>query len=805
MKIGTRMVSINLVLVLLLGLATPVLAAGEETPIPVETPPSASETLPQTEENTPSEEMLPVEELPVPDNEATMEQKTGIEQQAVDSTLYIDGNRIYPDTYMDTFWFYLDMDGVGNLYLMDGFSCRNIKASGSLQISVSGTATINVYSYFGPAIQTGGALDITTYSGSILNIYSRATATNINSGITAGGAVSIKSDYSEISIVAQYSSSDPSAKPPGIRASGAVTVTGVGSEISSQGEPAILSNGFGYDQTAFQTMVGTGSATAVKGNYTNQKYLRVEPRDITLYLDGNGGQTSNGATNLSWVYGYGAYAGTSGFPTFEKSGNRLIGWSTFQDGKGDVGTWFAAKEDLVPILTGDNFITLYAQWAPKSGNYDALFDAWGCNFEDGRGAKLICTEYGKQLTMPQLNVVGATLLGWQEHPALLGEKTKWYFPGVSISPAAGLSFYATWAYGNETYWEYNGGGGVSASGTDKLYQTIRATTTDLVLYSDTAFTRKDGRPFGGWNTESDWSGDVFAAGERVAIDLSVGKVPLYAMWGVNTQSALALRSTSIPYTGKIVDLAGNATTTVMQGSNVIKNPNVIYEYYDQYGNALSEAPIRVGDYRVRAHYIGDQALGYLPSVTATKNFSITKITAQIVVPLKTQTVLWTGGAVDFQAPTVTLNGVPTSIQVDCRYKKGTGWYTGVPTELGTYDMYAVLSATDGYDAVYSEHFTLTISNFVAGSNVRGNVDVPVKAQKAGTCIAVVALYRADTNRLLAVTEKSVNLSLGNNKVSLQDVTLNAAAAPGDIIKIIFVDNAKGFRPVTTQGVSYTVA
>jgi uncharacterized repeat protein (TIGR02543 family) len=211
-----------------------------------------------------------------------------------------------------------------------------------------------------------------------------------------------------------------------------------------------------------------------------------------------------------------------------RTGNSFLGWNTAADG---TGAEWAANETYTPTAN----ITLYAQWGSS-----VSFNANGSTSGAVPATRVIGVSETMTLTAGTVAKSGYTFAGWNTQANGTGTR---YETGTSFSAPANITLYAQW----NSLIRFDANNGTGAPNVDS----VTATGTVNVTLATAGTLARTGFTFGGWNTRSDGTGTLYAAG--LTTYTPAGNITLYAKWTGN------------PYT---VTYNGNTNTS---GSTATKN------------------------------------------------------------------------------------------------------------------------------------------------------------------------------------------------------------------------------------------
>jgi uncharacterized repeat protein (TIGR02543 family) len=196
-------------------------------------------------------------------------------------------------------------------------------------------------------------------------------------------------------------------------------------------------------------------------------------------------------------------------PTF--ANHTFTGWNTASNGSGTNYTSIS----LFSMPSGDT--TLYAQWAV---NVTLTFDPQGgtvspTSYTGTASQPLNATIY------PMPTRTGYTFLHW--NAASDGSGTSYGAFSFITMPATDETLYAIWQAPTPTL-SYNTEGGTK----DEILEDAQHTAGGTVTLGGLGTTVRTGYTFAGWNTASDGSGTMYAAGS--SFTMPSGNTTLYAIW-----------------------------------------------------------------------------------------------------------------------------------------------------------------------------------------------------------------------------------------------------------------------------------
>lgn len=190
---------------------------------------------------------------------------------------------------------------------------------------------------------------------------------------------------------------------------------------------------------AYRIFVGSSSADAVEGDYTDQSYVSFERMPYQMTLHGNGGvnETSNTEKQIIFTNGTSGYLFLyPHFKTFTKDSKPLLGWTDTADGTGFV----YPVDDYYHYPDNTYTADLYAVW--EDTNYKAVvlknyYGMYSNNDGAHEGDTLpIAVKTGDEYTLPEQVRSGCKFDGW------LAEDGKLYSAGTVFTVTQSMTFTA---------------------------------------------------------------------------------------------------------------------------------------------------------------------------------------------------------------------------------------------------------------------------------------------------------------------------------------------------------------------------
>jgi uncharacterized repeat protein (TIGR02543 family) len=317
----------------------------------------------------------------------------------------------------------------------------------------------------------------------------------------------------------------------------------------------------GYTLSGWSTTT-TGSVVSFTGGYTHGK-----TEDFTLYaiwtintyaivFDANGGTGSMG--NQSFTYSVAVNLNAN---LYSRANYVFHRWATNADGTGTTYNNLAQ----VTLTAG---VTLYAQWTANT--YVVTF-----NYNNATGGNSTTTSSfttgGPAMILPTPTKAGFNFAGWYPDAALLlttvGAAGAEYRPtGATLS----VTIYAKWTAIDYTFtYDANSAdtGAVPTETSKQITQTatVKANTGALV---------RIGYTFGGWNTQSNGSGDNYLSGSLFTV--AAANVTLYAKWNANTYTVTYNSNGGSGNAQRTVNLVATniESDSYTTGSSSVTLPNV---------------------------------------------------------------------------------------------------------------------------------------------------------------------------------------------------------------------------------------
>ena len=300
--------------------------------------------------------------------------------------------------------------------------------------------------------------------------------------------------------------------------------------------------------TSYTNNQSVKNLTSTQGATVNL-YAQWDPYDLKVYYNANGGainldtyylssnnvyRTSDGIRYYqTWTYNSTKENGLVDAATFGiyRTGYRFTKWGTSTTG----GTLFDQKDGAIKptnlkssISSGDQSITLYAQWTPNT--YTINFDGNGST--SGSTASMSMTyDVTKNLTNNGFSKSGYHFSGWNTKAD--GSGTSYYnqqsVKNLTTTHGATITLYAQWDTNSYTI-AFNGNGNTGGTTSSMTMKFDVAKNLNKNGYTRTGYT------FSKWNTKSDGSGINYTNQQSVKNLTTVngGIFYLYAQWTPNT-------------------------------------------------------------------------------------------------------------------------------------------------------------------------------------------------------------------------------------------------------------------------------
>lgn len=281
----------------------------------------------------------------------------------------------------------------------------------------------------------------------------------------------------------------------------------------------------GYTFTGWRDENAALATRITKGTYGLRTFTATwRPNKVTLRYYGNGNTCTCDETTQEVTYDQNFVFANN---MFEKTGYSFVNWNREANGSG---LSYAAGSTNKNISDGDNIeINIYAQWSKNQ--YQVSFSSNG-----GIGAmenQSFIYDEPKALSSNIFTKTGYNFLGW--HTSATATE-KLYSEGESVSKLASESgavvpLFAIWK-ANTYYVEYvkNPKGGGIVSGTMENSLHTYADNDSKLTVNNYGLT---GYEFGGWTTNSDGTGSLYADAANVIPYLTTANgviVKLYAKW-----------------------------------------------------------------------------------------------------------------------------------------------------------------------------------------------------------------------------------------------------------------------------------
>ena len=394
-------------------------------------------------------------------------------------------------------------------------------------VNTGGTAPVDANSYLqGQTVTTRGAgtLVKTGYTFTGWNTKANGSGTAYAAGVTFAMGAANDTLHAQWALVPTY----------GVAYNGNTNTTGaapadnnrytVGQSVIALGNTGNLAKP-GYTFVGWNTQAndsGIGYATGVSffmGSSNVTLYAQwTQLPTYTVTYDGNG--STGGSVPLDANnYLSGATVTVPDNPGgLVKTGNAFIGWNTKTDGSGTTYT------SLATFTMGSANITLYARWT-SNPTYKVTYDG---NGSLGGTAPADANSYLQGQTVTTLSAGSLArpnyiFTGWN---TLANGEGLGYGVGVTFAmPSNNVTLFAQWT-GIPTYTvTYNGNG--NNAGTAPTDNNRYAAGQPVIALGYGSLV-DSGYTFVGWNTKSNGTGIVYAAGVSFVMDTAT--VTLYAQW-----------------------------------------------------------------------------------------------------------------------------------------------------------------------------------------------------------------------------------------------------------------------------------
>jgi uncharacterized repeat protein (TIGR02543 family) len=340
----------------------------------------------------------------------------------------------------------------------------------------------------------------------------------------------------------------------------------------------------GSDVAAGSTVTGGSIATAptdpTRANYTFLGWFTATTGGTALTFPYAHGQTANFTLYARWnlntyaiTFNTNNGTGSMGNQSFThgvavnlnanlytRANYVFYRWATNADGTGT--TYSNLAQVTLTAAT-----TLYAQWTANT--YVVTY-----NYNDATGGNSSATDSfttgGTAIVLPTPTKTGYTFAGWYSDAGLsssIGSAGANYSPtGATLT----LNAYAKWTAVNYTF-TYNSN---SADEGTVPTETSKQITQTATVKANTGGLVRTGYTFGGWNTQSNGSGDNYLSGSLFTVGSS--NVTLYAKWTANTYTVTYnVNSGSGNAQRTISSVATNVTSdSYTTGGSSVVLPNV---------------------------------------------------------------------------------------------------------------------------------------------------------------------------------------------------------------------------------------
>eukprot|EP01037_Dinobryon_pediforme_P005920 gene5920-5989_t len=310
------------------------------------------------------------------------------------------------------------------------------------------------------------------------------------------------------------------------------------------------------------TKVFAGWNTATNGTGTtyaaSQSAAFNITSSLTLYALWNTAATPT-LTNVSVTSG-----DVSGGTTSVLTGTNFLGTTSVTIGGVPVTSFVVNSATQITIVTApnapglnDNIIVTTVDGtvtgaAGKQFTYQATVTFLGNGNTSGSTAAQTAHVNPTALSPNGFIRTGYTFSGWN---TVAGGGGTAYGAGANYSFTADLTLYAQWTPSTFAVTYNPGTGGTGTAPTDPSSPYAAGATVTVVAGIGTL--SKTNSFFAGWNTATNGSGTMYAAG--ATFTMPGNALPLYAIWGATAQAAPTISSVSSANTG---DVSGGTTATI---------------------------------------------------------------------------------------------------------------------------------------------------------------------------------------------------------------------------------------------------
>jgi len=239
-------------------------------------------------------------------------------------------------------------------------------------------------------------------------------------------------------------------------------------------------------------------------------YAQWRENTITFYENQSGSDTARFIESGVTLSSLTTFSNLS--PAFSNPGYTFAGWTTNANGTG------VSYANGAPYDFRSGNLILYAQWN--------VVPTETANFSPSGGTGTVAPLtglQGSQVSLPLgtgISYLGYGFVGWNTVPNGTGTE---YPPGASFTLTSNVTLYAQWVANTVTFFE-----------NDTPSDSVHATQSASVITLLTVFRNLSpsfanaGYSFGGWSTNADGSGTIYADG--ASFDFRIGSTALYATW-----------------------------------------------------------------------------------------------------------------------------------------------------------------------------------------------------------------------------------------------------------------------------------
>jgi uncharacterized repeat protein (TIGR02543 family) len=267
------------------------------------------------------------------------------------------------------------------------------------------------------------------------------------------------------------------------------------------------------------------------------------------------------------------------------AGNIFVGWNESSSGSG---TTYAVGAS---ITVTKNMI-FYAQWLDSSTpQYTVTFNANGATGGSPPAAQTVYSSVS--ITIPNqgtLVYTGKTFDGWNTNANGAGTN---YAPDASFPVTTNITLYAKWRSEVQYTVTYHANG---ATGTAPAAQTIDPGT--IITLPGAGNLTYSGKAFDGWNTNSDGTGDNYAADASFTVTTNI---TLYAKWRIEVKYTVTYNANGATGTVPATQMVDPETVITLPGAGGLTSSGKTFDGWNTNAGGTGTPYVAGASYTVTAN------------------------------------------------------------------------------------------------------------------------------------------------------------------------------------------------------------